>query len=379
LEPPEYFQEEPPRKRRGIAGVIVAAIAVIIVILLMASPWFWALLGGLTSPVARYDEGAKISVTRTISFTVQGSGAIDYVVDVPLPRNLDRPSGGYVQESTKTDPDPLPLDEYKYGQHWMVWDGFDSSGKTITIDYDFTVETVVWDISSDESADVDAIPADVVEAQTGDEWKINPGEPGIAALANDLTRLEGNVRDKLRAIYDYLEANIVYETGRDGLPKYCTDTLRDGTGDCDDQSILYCSIARAAGIPAWMEFGALYDSGRDVWGGHAWVKAYVPLVSGGGGAVCIDVVNKEFFIRPCNRFSDWESDGNGTHIEDYYSTLSYSSAHQVNVDYSESYEGAYEPTGGKVSPPKAIISPSTIDARVEASRSSRRVRPQIHL
>ena len=115
--------------------------------------------------------------------------------------------------------------------------------------------------------------------------------------------------------------------------------------------MLFSSLARAAGIPAWLEFGALYDRNADVWGGHAWVKAYVPLKSGGGGAVCIDVVNREFFVRPCNRFADWECDGNGTHMEDYYNTLSYSSAHSVSLDYSETYEGEYEPTGGRVSAP----------------------------
>jgi hypothetical protein len=74
----------------------------------------------------------------------------------------------------------------------------------------------------------------------------------------------------------------------------------------------------------------------------------VPLVGGGGGAVCIDVVNREFFVRPCNRFADWEGDGNGSHMEDYYTTLSYRSVDTVQLDYSEAYTGSYESTGGKI-------------------------------
>ena len=47
-------------------------------------------------------------------------------------------------------------------------------------------------------------------------------------------------------------------------------------GDCDDQAMLFCSLARASGVPAWLQLGALYDKGQDEWFGHGWVQAYVP-------------------------------------------------------------------------------------------------------
>jgi hypothetical protein len=328
--------------------MVAIAVALILAILLVASPWFWIFMGDLAGTTRSYDEGAKLTVRRTIGFSVNGQGAIDYEMDVPVPKNLMDSEGGYVQRSAKTDPNPAPLDEFKYGQHWMVWDGADVTGQHIVIDYEFEVRTVVWNIASGDSADVNAVPQDSKDAYLGTEWKIDPTLPEIVSLSAELTNLEGNVRDKLRSIYDYMNDNLVYETGRSGVPKSCLETLSDKTGDCDDQSILFCSLARAAGIPAWMEFGALYDPGRNVWGGHAWVKAYVPLVGGGGGAVCIDVVNREFFVRPCNRFADWEGDGNGSHMEDYYTTLSYRSVDTVQLDYSEAYTGSYESTGGKI-------------------------------
>ncbi|MFH0816233.1 MAG: transglutaminase-like domain-containing protein [Methanobacteriota archaeon] len=345
---PPVRYEEPPRKKRSVAGIIAVAAVLIIALLLVASPWFWAFMGDLGETRA-YDEGAKLTVKRTIDFSVSGQGVVDYELDIPLPKNLVDSDSAYVQRSTKTDPAPTPLDEYKYGQHWMVWDGSDAASKKFVIDYEFEVSTIIWNIAPSDSADVSAIPQDMMDRYNGVEWKIDPTLPEVASLSNELTRLDDNVRDKLRSIYDHMKDNLVYETGRDGLPKSCLETLHEGAGDCDDQSILFCSLARAAGIPAWMEFGALYDSGQDIWGGHAWAKAYVPLANGGGGAVCIDVVNREFFVRACNRFSDWESDGNGTHMEDYYNTLSYTSVHSVQLEYSETYEGSYEATGGKVS------------------------------
>jgi transglutaminase-like putative cysteine protease len=327
---------------------VAFALAIILALLLVASPWFWTFMGDLAGTTRTYDESARLTIRRTIEFSVTGQGAVDYELDVPLPKNLLGSESAYVQRSTKTDPTPTPLDEYKYGQHWMVWSGSDVTSKEIIIDYEFEVRTVVWNVASGDSADVDAIPQDAKDAYLGTEWKIDPTLPEIASLSAELTRLDDNVRDKLRSIYDYMNDNLVYETGRDGVPKDCLETLRDKTGDCDDQSILFCSLARAAGIPAWMEFGALYDPGQNLWGGHAWAKAYVPLIDGGGGAVCVDVVNREFFIRASNRFSDWESDGNGTHMEDYYNTLSYSSINNVQLDYSETYTGSYEAIGGKI-------------------------------
>lgn len=52
------------------------------------------------------------------------------------------------------------------------------------------------------------------------------------------------------------------------------------------------------------------------------MQAYVPLASGGGENVTIDVVNKDFMVFKSNRFIDFTDDGNGTHLSDYYYTFS---------------------------------------------------------
>jgi hypothetical protein len=80
---------------------------------------------------------------------------------------------------------------------------------------------------------------------------------------------------------------------------------------------------RAAGIPAWLAFGVLYDDVRGEWGAHAWAEVYMPLSAGTGGSVVVDVVNSEFLVRNCNRLEEWKSDGDGEHLSDYYHLLSY--------------------------------------------------------
>jgi len=145
-----------------------------------------------------------------------------------------------------------------------------------------------------------------------------------------------------------------YQTVSGSEPKSCLETLEDGTGDCDDQSILLISLLRAAGIPSWLAFGVLYDGGNDAWGAHAWAEVYMPLADGNGGSVVIDVVNSEFLVRNCNRLEEWKSDGIGDHLSDYYHILSYNytlaNPHQLppSVDISDDYTGDYEGSASKV-------------------------------
>ena len=96
-------------------------------------------------------------------------------------------------------------------------------------------------------------------------------------------------------------------------------------GDCDDFSILFSSIARAAGIPTWIELGkipAFIDASSECdlrdWGGHAWINSLVPLKDGTQMVVFIDLANSYFMWMPPYRISDWVDDGDGDNLDSYY-------------------------------------------------------------
>ena len=72
-------------------------------------------------------------------------------------------------------------------------------------------------------------------------------------------------------------ANVAYQTLSGSEPKSCLRTLADGTGDCDDQSILLISLCRASDIPSWLAFGILYDQVNAQWGPHAWAEVYLNM------------------------------------------------------------------------------------------------------
>ena len=46
------------------------------------------------------------------------------------------------------------------------------------------------------------------------------------------------------------------------------ETLRNRVGDCNEHAVLLAALARAAGIPAQVEAGLVYQKGRFYY--HAW-------------------------------------------------------------------------------------------------------------
>jgi transglutaminase-like putative cysteine protease len=88
---------------------------------------------------------------------------------------------------------------------------------------------------------------------------VTPQEPEIAALAVEL--------GSPQKIYDYM-ANIQYVT--DFYLKKPIEVLHSKVGDCDEQSVLLCSLLRAIGEQAFVRIA--YFPGEPVL--HAWVVWY---------------------------------------------------------------------------------------------------------
>ena len=83
----------------------------------------------------------------------------------------------------------------------------------------------------------------------------------IANLAEKITAQAENPQQKLQAIFSYVQHNIRYvyaHLGRGGLTPHTPNwTLKNGFGDCKDQSALLISLLKAVGVQA---YPALYHS-----------------------------------------------------------------------------------------------------------------------
>ncbi len=113
-------------------------------------------------------------------------------------------------------------------------------------------------------------------------------DPVVKAKVEEVTRLSRTTGEKQQAIFEYVRKEITYVT--EGNPKewkypqpflqfkpefwqFPRETIEWGSGDCEDQSILLCTMMRMAGVPASnvrVVLGLLHVSGGV--GGHAWVE-----------------------------------------------------------------------------------------------------------
>jgi hypothetical protein len=315
-------------QRRPVGKALVVIIALIIVVMMLLTPAVQGFIKDLiSSPFqSRYPKEATFTLQRTFTVDANGGQVIDFAFDIPEPVNITQ-NGYDIQTISRVtySPDPAWHGE-KYGVDWIYWNGTFLSGnkvRTFTATYDVTVQTHIWNIDSGNSLTTSDIPESLKAAYLKDEWKMDMTSPAIVEASQDIVGDETNVYLILKDIYDWMTDNIKYPRTTSGgqEPQSALETLQTRVGDCDDQSILFCSLARAAGVPAWLQLGALYVNAEGSWGGHGWLQAYIPLESGGGENVTIDVVNNDFLVFRPNRFVDYTDDGNANHLEDYYFTF----------------------------------------------------------
>tara|TARA_B100000941_G_C28499078_1_gene552848 strand:+ start:509 stop:1735 length:1227 start_codon:yes stop_codon:yes gene_type:complete len=279
----------------------------------------------MNKPYYNIPESIELTMVRNFTIYLQDEGYSDYSLVISKPE--DRPTWPQQGETSwqsitdfKTNPD---YNENEAGR--MEWanriEGQDRD--YIEIEYKVKINTLRPDLTPEDSGTVEDIP-EGYDIYLQDEWLIEPSSSDITNLSNQLSNgTEGNVIKILQNIYNYITYNYTYK--QSSIPKSCDETMENMFGDCDDFSILFASIARAAGIPAWLELGripAFIDNraGCDLrdWGGHAWVNTVVPLKEGGFAVVNIDLANSYFMWMPAYRISDWVDDGNGDNLYSYY-------------------------------------------------------------
>jgi len=307
-------------------------IAILLVIGLFASPQTQVLLSEgldywdeMNTPYYTIPEQITLTYVRNFEVFIEEGDEVEYTLTLSIPEN--RPSGSQsgmldwqIIDNLQVSPSYNLTSEGR-----MEWRNnlTGSERDLISIEYTATINLIRPDIKIVDSGKVGDIPGgfdDYLE----DDWLIEPSNPEVQDLAAQLSDgTDGNVIMILKNIFDYIEGNYKYQ--KSSVPKSCPDIIVGKVGDCDDFSILFSSIARAAGIPAWLELGiipAFIDASsscelRD-WGGHAWVNALVPLKDGTFTVVNIDLANSYFMWLPPYRISDWVDNGNGDDLDSYY-------------------------------------------------------------
>jgi len=279
----------------------------------------------INTPYYTIPEKIVLTYVRNFEVYVEEGNDVEYTLTLSIPG--DRPSGSQTDLVNWQTIDNLEVSpSYNLtSEGRMEWRNNLTGNERdfISIEYTATISLVRPDIKISDSGFISDIPDDY-DLFLQDEWLIEPSNEQVQNLATQLSNgTNGNVIMILKNIFDYIENNYRYQ--KSSVPKSCPDIIVGKVGDCDDFSILFSSIARAAGIPAWLELGiipAFIDTseGCDLrdWGGHAWVNALVPLNDGTFTVVNIDLANSYFMWMPPYRISDWVDNGNGDDLDSYY-------------------------------------------------------------
>ncbi|MFQ6107355.1 MAG: transglutaminase family protein [Thermoplasmata archaeon] len=318
----------PRKKGLGVKRIILITFLIVLVIILLTPILREALINWLNPLSYRtFPENVDFTVRRSISI----SSVSSYTVDVPEPPNIR----GEAQQILDISSSPDYTTTQKYGGDWMVWEG--PGEANIRATYHIRTKTIWWDIEESEVLSIsDASKTNPLFVQLStqynhDEWRLQYEGTYIETLASQIAPGDLSVYEIAQRIYDYLDTHVSYSPTRTGEVKYPMETLQDGSGDCDDMSFLFASLLRSRGVPSWVELGAMFNSITNEWIGHAWLEFYLPTFTGGLN-VTIDMSNHEFLVRGANRFSEWKSDGNGSHLEDYYYPYSYVSIGNPSIE-----------------------------------------------
>jgi hypothetical protein len=99
---------------------------------------------------------------------------------------------------------------------------------------------------------------------------VQSGAPEIRARAEALTDGETNAVAAALAIYNWVHDTLRKEPAV-SLPS-ALDVLRVRAGDCNEHTVLFTALARAAGLPARITVGLVYQDGAFYY--HAWPAVY---------------------------------------------------------------------------------------------------------
>jgi hypothetical protein len=324
----QMFPHRPPRKRKRRtlkAAVVLVVVIAIAVILIMPSTQDF-LRRSLIMPFQdSTPEWADITFQRTFTVEADGGSLVNFTVGAIQPQTISQ-EGVDLQQVESFSTDPAPNYTVQHGSaEGLVWEGGEMSGQdryNITLNYEVKETARSWSLTPSASGTIAQIPSSLKKNYLGDEWKILASDPSIVALSKQINGNDTNVYTILKSTYDWVTANIAYPGSPvPGEPKSSVETLQTRVGDCDDQSNLFLGLIRAAGVPGWLQLGALYDLSSNQMEGHAWVQTYIPYANGGGVDVNIDLVNKDFLEWKPWLFCDYTDNGNANDLRNYYYTF----------------------------------------------------------
>jgi len=109
------------------------------------------------------------------------------------------------------------------------------------------------------------------------ETPLSRPSAGIAALADNLVRVEKDELSRLHLLNRELNRTLAFDPGKTRVDTDAASAFAAGHGVCQDFAHIFCAAARLAGTPARYVSGHLFrrDGAEQQPAAHAWAEAYI--------------------------------------------------------------------------------------------------------
>lgn len=232
---------------------------------MLSSVWLLGAVVGLAQGVER-----KLVFEETV--TINGVAA-GQTVDVYIPLAQDAARQTVLGTDLNSNIDGEEKKESKYGNRY--WHGHvdKADGGPLTVTLKHVIER--RDHGASQPTDAERELFLKPNARVPVDGPLVEGIRSELGLAKD-----ASPKDKARAIYDYVVANVEYKKTGTGWGNGDTEwACTQKYGNCTDFHALFTSLARAEGLPARFEIGfplAQSPESGTVGGYHCWVQVALP-------------------------------------------------------------------------------------------------------
>ncbi len=116
------------------------------------------------------------------------------------------------------------------------------------------------------------LPEHEMDDYLGGDPFVQTAHPRITAVAREIIGASEDPWDKAQRIYQWVYTHID-KTAVISLPS-ALDVLATKEGDCNEHTVLYTALARAAGVPTRMAIGVVWSEELDGFYYHAWPEVF---------------------------------------------------------------------------------------------------------
>lgn len=193
----------------------------------------------------------------------------------PLFKNNSHQSVRMVNSTHNVAEEYFDVDENKLVVLDLPSELFPNEKLLLSIIYEFeSSDQPRPDIDVEKAGKLSDIPQAIVDKYCIGTETFTTYDETVSKLASSLAANQITVLGIVIQLIDWLIGNTSYNNFE--VPKYPSETLAEGKGDCDDQAILLITMCRALGIPAILQVGLVFnevlEGEKNSWGGHLYVE-----------------------------------------------------------------------------------------------------------